>query len=335
MRREIRLFSELPLWDNLGLALLKTLRGKRGRGEAQSFLSAMPGSLERIASRLRTGQGPEGRFREFIIHDPKKRLISAPCFADRVLHHAVMNVCEPVFERWLISQTYACRTGLGLRAAIRESQKWVNRKAWYLQMDVKHYFETVPREPLLRKLERLFGEPELLGLWASIIHSHRPGERRGMPIGALTSQHLANFYLGFLDRFIKEELRIRGYARYMDDLVLWHEDKDMLLRAREEIIGFATGRLGLRMKPAILNRAAGGMDFLGFRFQPGWIGLSRRSRRRFRQRIRGYERAWAEGRLSERELQDRATAAFAFIAPAKAGRVRRQLVDGSLYDVDA
>lgn len=217
MRREIGLFRELHLWDNLGLALLKTLRGKRDRGDARVFLDGMPGSLEVIADRLRTGRGPEGRFREFIIHDPKKRLISAPCFADRVLHHAVINVCEPVFERWLISQTYACRTGLGLRAAIREAEKWVNRKAWYLQMDVKHYFETVPRQLLLAKLERLFGEPEMLRLWQAIVFSYRPGVGRGMPIGALTSQHLANFYLGFLDRFIKEELRIRGYARYMDD----------------------------------------------------------------------------------------------------------------------
>jgi len=140
----------------------------------------------------------------------------------------------------------------------------------------------------------------------------------------------------------------------MDDLVLWDDEKSGLLRRRDAILDFARDELGLELKPPILNRTAGGMDLippssgsavsirkvrcasrkavLGFRFQPGWIGLSRRSWRRLRRRIRGYERAWAEGWLTEQELQDRATAAMAFVEPAKTARMRRQLVEESLYD---
>lgn len=332
MRREIGLFHHMPEWKNLEHALWLALRGKRDRPDAREFVENLPDSLADVGERLRHGRGPVGQFREFTIWDPKKRIISAPCFADRVLHHAMMNVCEPVFERWLIAQTFACRTGRGLRAAIAEARKWSSCRRWYLQLDVRHYFETIPRHRLLDRLERMFGEVELLQFWWEILFSHRPGRDRGMPIGSLTSQHLANFYLGFLDRLIKERLQIRGYARYMDDMVLWHDDKEALLRARDKVQSFAAEELGLELKPPILNRMDGGMDFLGFRFHPGWVGLSRRSRRRFKMRVRGYEKAWAEGRMSERELADRTQAAYAFVLPAKTLRIRRQLLAESIYE---
>ena len=188
-----------------------------------------------------------------------------------------------------------------------------------MQLDVRHYFETIPRSKLLNKLERRFGETEMLNLWYEVIFSHRPGQTNGLPIGALSSQFLANYYLGFADRYIKEQLRIRGYARYMDDMVLWHDDKQCLLEAHDRLAEYFQEELGLELKLPILNRTEGGMDFLGFRFHPGWVGLSRRSRRRLKQRIRGYERAWAEGRISEQELCNRATAALAFVKVPSVG----------------
>lgn len=323
MRREIRLFDRIGEWGNLSEALLRTMRGKRESPAAAAFLTDHPAGLHAIAERLRQGGGPLGKFHEFTIHDPKERLISAPCFPDRVLHHAMVNVCEPVFERWLVSQTYACRPGLGLRAAIREAAKWTSRRRWYLQLDVKHYFETVPRDRLCQRLERLFGEASMLRLWRDVIHSYRPGARAGLPIGALTSQHLANFYLGFLDRHVKETLRIRAYARYMDDIVLWHDEKAELLRCRDSIFAYAGAELGLELKTPVLNRTTGGMDFLGFRFHPGWVGLNRRSRRRLRLRLRGLALALASGRIDEGEAQRRATACLAFAAPARTLRLRR------------
>lgn len=323
MRRELALFCRIPEWGNLQEALLRTMRGKRGSAGAGEFLANHPAGLEAVAERLRRGDGPLGNFREFTIHDPKKRRISAPCFPDRVLHHAMINVCEPVFERWLISQTYACRPGRGLRAAIREAAKWTRCRRWYLQLDVKHYFETVPRDRLCQRLARLFGEASMLRLWGDVIGSYHPGARAGLPIGALTSQHLANFYLGFLDRHIKETLRIRAYARYMDDVVLWHDDKAALLHCRDRIQDFASMELGLELKPPVINRTAWGMDFLGFRFHPGWTGLNRRSRRRLRLRLRSLAVALATGRISELEAQRRATAALAFAAPARTLRLRR------------
>jgi hypothetical protein len=321
MRREIDLWRRIGTWTNLEAALAQTLRGKRTRRDVQEFLRRLPLSLLEVQDRLIEGRGPIGDFRTFTIYDPKERLIAAPCFPDRVMHHAVINVCEPVFERWLVRQTFACRTGLGLRAAIAEARHWSARRRWYLKMDVRHYFETVPRDQLLSKVERLFGERELLAWWADVILPAGQLAGRGMPIGALTSQHLANFYLGFLDRVIKEELRIKAYVRYMDDLILWHDDKEVLKSARDRVVAFTADELGLVMKPPALNRMNGGMDFVGFRFHSGWVGLNRRSRRRLREKVRGLERAWARGSLSGRELQDRVTAALAFVEPSLTARV--------------
>ena len=173
----------------------------------------------------------------------------------------------------------------------------------------------VPRDRLFIKLHRLFGEPALLRLWWQIIDSHRAGAERGMPIGCLTSQHLANFYLGFIDRLAKEQLRIPGYVRYMDDILLWHDDKATLLRARDAIVAFAGDDLGLELKQPKLHRTRPGLDFLGFRFHPGWIGLARRSRRRLRKRLRRCHAEHRAGHITEGAAQIRLTASLAAIAP--------------------
>lgn len=322
MKRHIHLFQRIPEWANLEHALALALRGKRERPEARKFLSRLPANLEEIGERVRRGDGPLGRCREFHIRDPKPRVISAPCFADRVLHHAVINVCEPVLEGWLVRQTFACRRGLGLRAAIAETSRWTTCREWYLQLDVRHYFETIPRAALFQKLQRLFGEAELLRLWWQLIDAHRPGALRGQPIGSLISQHLANFYLGFLDRFIKETLQTRGYVRYMDDMLLWAGDKQALLDARQAIVTFASTELGLELKEPILNRTSQGLNFLGFRFHPGWVGLARSSRRRLRLRLHRCHAELASGLRTELETQQRLTSCLAALAPAKCARFR-------------
>lgn len=328
MKRHIGLFDRITETANLERALYLALKGKRARQDAQDFVAALPGSLEAVAQRIREGSGPVGRFREFRIRDPKERIISAPCFEDRVLHHALIGVCGPIMDGWLIRQTFACRTGMGLPAALKEAARWSSCRRWYLQLDVRHYFETVPRASMLKKLERLFGEVELLRLWWQVIDSHQPGSSTGMPIGALTSQYLANFYLGFLDRHIKETLRVRGYARYMDDMVLWSDDKDEVRSWRDGVADFSLRELGLELKPPVVQKTAHGMDFLGFRFHPGWIGLARSSRRRLRLHLRSCAAALAAGEVTETEAQQKMSSSLAAAMPAKSLNYRRRITPG-------
>ena len=145
------------------------------------------GSLQRTLDRhiaamsaaIREGTFPVGRFQQFLIRDPKERVITAPCFDERVLHHAIMNVCEPVMDRWLIDDTFACRTGKGREAAIQRAQHFTRNAEWFLKLDVRKYFDSVPHASLMAFLERRFKDRRLLELLQSDHHgvSRRAGNR--------------------------------------------------------------------------------------------------------------------------------------------------------------
>ena len=168
-----------------------------------AFLHDLDHHLEAMAEQLQAGTFPLGRFRQFIRFDPKERIITAPCFPERVLHHAIMNVCEPVFERWLIDDTFACRAGKGRLAALDAAQQFARRFPFFLKLDIRKYFDSMSHDRLLELLARRFKDRALLDCSAGSCVRSGAGWG-GLPIGSLTSQHFANFYLGWFDRFVKE-----------------------------------------------------------------------------------------------------------------------------------
>ncbi len=316
MKRASNLFEGILERDNLRSATHKALRGKRDRAEARAFVRRLDVRLDDMAARLRDGTYPVGRFQQFVIRDPKERIITAPCFAERVLHHAVMNVCEPHFERWLIDDTYACRKGKGRVAALLRARRFAARAPYFLKLDIRKHFDSVPHDELLRRLARRFKDRRLLALWERIVRGFRGAVGRGLPIGSLTSQHFANFYLGGFDRFVKETRRIGGYVRYMDDMALWGERDELkaTLSAGEEFLG---RELRLEWKPVpYLNRTEHGMDFLGCRLDRRRLTLNARGRKRFRRKLARLEDGFATGEIGESELQRRATSLFAFAKTA-------------------
>jgi hypothetical protein len=317
MKRTGNLFEQIVDRDNLRLAFHKALRGKRARRDAQQFAQRLEQNLEEMTEQIAAGTYPLGRSHQFVIHDPKERIITAPCFAERVLHHGIMNVCEPILDRWLIDDTYACRTGRGRLAALQRTQSYARRFPYFLKLDVRKYFDSIPHGRLLERLSRRFKDRRLLELLGAIVRAFRGSLGRGLPIGSLTSQHFANCYLGGLDRLIKEELRIKGYVRYMDDMALWSDSRPQLRSALAAIRGYLDVELGLEVKASpYLNRTGHGMDFLGCRLYPHHMILSRRSRRRFRQKLSRLERSFEEGDISAAVLQHRATALVAFARSA-------------------
>lgn len=204
MRRAANLFERIPEQENLRLAFQKAARGRRGQEVVRDFASRLDQRIAAMSVAIRDGTLPVGRFQQFLIHDPKQRVITAPCFEERVLHHAIMNVCEPLMDRWLIDDTFACRTGKGREAAIHRARRFTRDAAWFLKLDVRKYFDSVSHGNLVDFLRRRFKDRRLLELLTRIITSYRGGVGIGLPIGSLTSQHFANFYLGWMDRFVKE-----------------------------------------------------------------------------------------------------------------------------------
>lgn len=331
MRRTANLFDRIHEPENLRLAFHKAARGRRGQAVVRQFAAGLDDRILEMAKAICEGTFPVGRFHQFLIRDPKERVITAPCFDERVLHHAIMNLCEPVLDRWLIDDTFACRNGKGREAAILRAQHFTRNAAWCLKLDVRKYFDSISHQRLLHLLERRFKDERLLQLLNLIIAAYRGEMGVGVPIGSLTSQHFANFYLGWLDRFVKETLRVRGYVRYMDDMVLWHSNREALVEIHSCCQQFATVHLGLEFKPSSVQRTGVGVAFLGCRIWPTHVELNRRSKRRWRRRVRVLERAERLGLISESNLQQRLAAltAFSQAAGAKSWRFRNSVLQPS------
>lgn len=329
MKRANHLLEKIAEPDNLREAFLRAARAKGAKREVIEFRKQLNPQLAGLRRDLLKGTVVLGKFHSFTIYDPKERQIHAAAFPERVLHHAIVGVCEPIFERVAISDSYACRVGRGSRAAVDRASRLARRHLWFLQMDVCKYFDSIDHEVLKSALRRPFKDRALLRLFDRIIDSYRTLPGKGLPIGSLTSQHFANFYLGRLDRFVKETLRL-PYVRYMDDLVCWAEDRECLKSARKEIVDFAAEVLRLEMKPGCgMNRCREGLNFLGYRVLPNCVRLTRRSARRFRDKMNRLEHQLLAGRITPLEYQKRSASLCAFTQWAQAHGFRQRWILGS------
>ncbi len=319
----------IAAWENLRLAAARALRGKRPKADARAYVADLDANLRRLREQLLTDSVPVGQYHQFTIHDPKERLITAPCFAERVLHHAIINICEPVFERWLVHDTYACRRRKGRVACLLQARTFASRFPFFLKLDIRRYFDSIDHATLKGLLERRFKDQRLLTLFAQVIDGYAVTLGKGLPIGSLTSQHFANFYLGGCDRFVKEGRHAPGYARYMDDIAVWGQSSTDLRDTLGAIRVFLADVLLLAVKPEpYTNQTARGMDFLGCRVFPTHLVLNRRSRVRFRRKVTTLAAAVERGQIPELDAQQRGQAlvAFAQAAGVKSWRFRSRVV---------
>jgi RNA-directed DNA polymerase len=328
MKRAGDLYGRIAEPANLRSAFLKAIRGKRGKAEVIAYTSRLDEHLGLLRDQLMARKVDAGHYHFFTVHDPKERVICAASFPERVLHHAIMNVCEPVLERYAIHDSYACRTGKGMHAAVLRAQEFTRRHPWYLKLDIRQYFASIDRGIVMSLLERRIKDKDLLGLTRTILETYSVEAGRGLPIGNLISQHLANFYLGHLDHWIKETLLVRGYVRYMDDFVLWAHEKAALKAQLAAIAAFLEHKLKLSLKDDVqLNRCSRGLPFLGYRVFSNRLALGPRARRRFARKLRGYEGEWFDGNWSEADLARHMEALLSYVRFADTRGLRKQIVE--------
>ncbi len=325
MKRQRITLDALASRDNLALALWKAAKGNRRRPAVAAFLAQADMRLEALAARILTGQAPLGRVSRFEVFDPKRREITAACFEDRVLHHAILNLAEARFERALVDSVYACRPGKGVHAAVLAVQRGLQHWPWVVQVDVAGYFAGIRHPAVLAQLARLFKGEDFMALMRRILHAGTATPACGLPIGALTSQHLANHHLGQADRLLLAYPGVGAHVRYMDD-VMWccaslQAAQDSLAALR----GHIEGELGLHLKPAVhLQPSHRGVRFCGFRIRPGVVLAGPRKLRRARQQALRLRRAEAAG-LLETELQRREASLRAALLPAETRCFRQGL----------
>jgi RNA-directed DNA polymerase len=327
MKRANNLIDAIADADNLRLAFYKACRGKRGKSDVLNFRDNLDDELMRLREELLKGECEWGPYHTFKVFDHKERTICAAPFRARVMQHAISNVCDPFFENYQVYDSYACRRGRGLDAALKRALSFSRAGDWYLKMDIKKYFDSIDHEVLRELLSMRFKDRTVLRIFDSIIASYETLPSKGIPIGNLTSQYFANHYLAPLDHHIKENLRYHRYVRYMDDFVIWSGTKESLIAARNEIEAFLSKRLKLQMKPVCLNACERGMTFLGYRVFPHGAGLARRSRERFRRKALIYTRLFDEERWDEAELARHMEPMLSFVRRGASRAFRERVIN--------
>lgn len=303
MKRTGDLFDGMTAFAHLAAAFKKARKGCGATAETCRFFFHLEKELLALQEALREERYRPAAYRFFKIHDPKTRTIAEAPFRDRVVHHAVVGAIEPVFERRFIFDSYATRTGKGTHEALRRARRFMKGRKWYLKTDIEKYFDSVDHDILMALLKRVLKDRRLLALVEKIVRN-APESGKGFPIGNLTSQFLANVYLDPFDHWIKDEIGIRAYVRYMDDMVLFSRDKAKLLRMIPVIQEFLYTRLKLTLKPkaTMVNQAAHGLSFLGMRVFPNYIRVRTENRKRSLKRLDRRVAQWRAGDIADETL---------------------------------
>jgi retron-type reverse transcriptase len=323
----------------------KARRGKRYKPTVAAFERNLDVELTQLYHELEDETWQPGGYRSFTVHEPKRRKISAAPFRDRVVHHALCNVIEPIYERRFIFDSYANRLGKGTHAALDRCTYFMRRYSYVLPCDVQQFFPAIDHLILKAILQHTLADPSTIRLCEKIIDSGIgvlvdaydmcwfPGDDllaatrpRGLPIGNLTSQFWANVYLNELDQFIKRELKVKAYLRYVDDFLLFADDKPTLLDWRREVIRFLqTLRLTIHEDRAQPKPVEHGIPFLGFTVYPDYRRLKRSKGIYYQQHLKSLWRDYQHGKITR--MQGRASV-MAWLGHVKHGntwRLQRKL----------
>ncbi len=296
--------EQIAAHNNLILALHKAARSKRHRDQVSRFLQQAEQNLNRMADDILHAGMPYGVFRSFIIHDPKRRTIHAACFEDRIFHHALMNLAGPVLERAMLSSSFACRPSLGVHRAADTTQQHIRRYRWYGKIDISSYFSCIDHNILLSTLLRRFKGKDFEAQLQRLLACHHTQPGKGLPIGSLTSQYFANYYLDDLDRLLNKLPEVLAHVRYMDDIVWWCDDKQQVKQVLQQVQDWLHQQRQLRIKSTWqIQRSEQGIRFCGYRILPGVIRMSIRRKRRYQQCRLHWERQYHLGWITSTQLQ--------------------------------
>ena len=316
------LWPQITAFTHLWAAWQSAARGKRSSPEVAGFDANAESSVLALQRALVDGTYAPSGYRSFLIHDPKRRWVSAAPFVDRVVHHALVRVIEPAFERSFIGDSYGNRVGKGTHAAVERAHGWAKRYRYVLQCDLRQFFPSVDHAVMLEILAKKISCAPTLALCAIILASgdgvladeydmvffdgddllatYRP---RGLPIGNLTSQFWANVLLNELDQLVKRTLQCKAYLRYVDDFLLFSDDKAELWAWKNAIRELLDGmRLTMHEKSSTVYPVANGIGFLGQRIFPTYRRLKTRNARAFEARFRDGQIAFNNGEISLEEL---------------------------------
>lgn len=305
------LWPQVVDFGNLYAAWHGARCGKRYYDEVLQFYGRLEDNLLGIQRALIGGTWFPSPCREFVIREPKLRLVQAPTFADRIVHRSLVKVIEPFFERRFIPDSFACRKNKGPHEASKRLRSFIVTASanWHrpyaLKADIKSYFPNIRHGILLRQIARTLGDTNVLDLCAKIVLKNGFTDS-GLPIGALTSQLFANVYLDRFDHFVKDELGIRFYVRYMDDFIIVGENKKFLQSTFTLLENFLNTELELKLNPKTsIFPISHGVDFSGYRHWTTHILPRKRNTCRARRDFRRIAQEYAKGKIDFEYIRPR------------------------------
>ena len=304
MKTYKNLFQNVCTFRTLNDAYMKARKGKHSRPEVVKFTYYLERELFILEKELKNETYKTGRYRRFIIYEPKKREISALPFRDRVVQHGICAVIEPIFEKQFISDSYACRKNKGTHAGVAKLQKFIQgtgNSYYALKCDISKYFSSINHDVLKKAVRRKISDIRLLNLLDEIIVSASYG--KGVPIGNLTSQLFANIYLNQLDEYVKYTLGVKYYLRYMDDFIILHESKEHLHEIKDKIRNFLAS-LFLTTHPTKTSifPVSTGVDFLCYRIFVTHRLARKSTVKRFIRNAKGQIRNYEKGFVSYEKM---------------------------------
>jgi len=346
-------YEQITSYTNIYAAYLDARKGKSERNEIMRFSVELDSNLNSLYKELEEGRYKVGGYRIIYIHVPKKRLIMALQFRDRVLQWAIYRLLNPLYEKTYIKDSYACIKDRGREKAAIRLQYWlrqVDRKPvqyYYLKLDISKFFYRVDHEILLEILKHRIKDPRLINLFSIIINSEKrafglplgvdpcevdPREMlfdKGMPIGNLTSQMFANIYMNELDQYIKHELRLEYLIRYADDTIILVESKEKAWWALEKIKTFLLEklRLNLNEKTAIRPTTCN-VDFVGYVINKDEIRLISATVKRMRSRIKYIVKAYERGEMTLKEVNATMQSYFGLLKHCTNEGLKENIING-------
>lgn len=322
MKRIGNLYTQICAFENLLLAARKAQRCKRYKNDVLAFNYDLEPRLARLQKQLIIKTYQPGAYKTFVIYEPKRRLISAAPYADRVVHHALYNIIEPIFDACFIESSYANRRGKGTHKALEHFQRLSRRYRYCLRADIEQYFPSMDHAVLKERIRRKIKCHDTLWLADSILDNSNEQEpvgkyfmgddlltpcmrRHGLPIGNLTSQLWANVYLDGLDHLMAAQFGGRRYLRYVDDIAVFSDSREELTEARL-MLAELTASIRLRLHPVktAVTEMRHGVNFLGFRFFPDRIRVRQENLRRARSRLKTQAKAYGKGVITVADLHN-------------------------------
>jgi len=344
MKTYTNLFTKLCSEDNLYKAYRKARKGKSKKIYVTRFESNLNNNLSQLKKELEEKTYYPSNLNKFVIRDPKTRIIHASIFRDRVVHHAIVNILEPIYENIFIYDSFASRKNKGVHEAVDRFEGFVRRVSgngklvkqpfnrnsitgYVLKADIRKYFDTMHHEVLISILRRKIKDEDFIDIVKILLNKFETEQGKGLPLGNYTSQFFANVYLNELDYFIKHALHAKYYIRYVDDFVILHRKKQILEKYLKKIEEFMIDlKINLHPDKSEIHALRNGLVFLGYKVFYNYRRLRKRNVRYFMRKLTAYEDMLKAGLLTEDEIKIKLTGWFGYAQHANTYQLRKRIL---------